>query len=250
MRTIPGAGMLRDSQKWVAWWALPMAIGFALAIELIGKRLRSANTRRSLLVAGALVPMLAMPDLALAGWGRLVAVHYPADWPAVRDHLDGDPRHGDVLVLPLQTFRQFGWNGDRTQLDPAPRVLSRTVVADDSLPVNGVVVPGEDQRAAAARQLVERGGDLRMGLQALGIGWILVEHGTPGPPPPATNWFVPEFDGRWLTLYRVPDPIEPNPIKGAPTTPVVAADIIALLLLAYGLLWRLIPPGRLTGRRP
>jgi hypothetical protein len=250
MRTIPGAGMLRDSQKWVAWWALPMAIGFALAVELVGKRLRSTSARRSLLVAGVLVPVLAMPDLALAGWGRLTAVHYPADWLVVRDHLDGDPRHGDVLVLPFQTFRQFGWNGDRTQLDPAPRVLSRTVVADDSLPVNGVVVPGEDQRAAAARQLVERGGDLRMGLQALGIGWILVEHGTPGPPAPATSWFVPEFDGQWLTLYRVPDPIEPNPIKGAPTAPVVAADIIALLLLAYGLLWRLLPPGRLTGRRP
>ena len=69
MRTVPGAGMLRDAQKWVAWWALPMAIGFALAVELIAKRLRSPGARRSLLVAGVLVPMLAMPDLALAGGG-------------------------------------------------------------------------------------------------------------------------------------------------------------------------------------
>ena len=176
-------------------------------------------------------------------------MRYPADWLAVRDHLGGDPRPGDVLVLPFETFRQFGWNGDRTQLDPAPRVLPRTVVADDSLPVNGVVVPGEDQRADAARQLIERGGDLRTGLQALGIGWVLVEHGTPGPPLPALDSFAAELDGPWLTLYRVQSSTESNPIKGAPVVPVVIADIFALLLLAYGLLWRLLPPGKFTGAR-
>ena len=78
---------------------------------------------RSLLVAAVVLPLLAMPDLALAGWGRMTAVRYPADWAQVRDHLDGDPRRGDVLVLPFATFRQFGWNDGRTQLDPAPRVL-------------------------------------------------------------------------------------------------------------------------------
>ena len=111
------------------------------------------------------------------------------------------------------------------------------------------MVPGEDQRAAAVRTVLDRGGDLRMGLQALGIGWVLVEHGTPGVVPPVLNWFAPEFDGAWLTLYRVPDPIDPDPIRGAPTVPVVVADTCALLLLAYGLLWRLLPAGRLAGAR-
>lgn len=249
MHTVPGAGMLRDAQKWAAWWALPMAIGFALAVEALSKRLRQPAAHRSLLVAAVVLPLLAMPDLALAGWGRMTAVRYPPDWAQVRDHLDGDPRRGDVLVLPFATFRQFGWNHWRTQLDPAPRVLPRTVVADDSLPVGGVVVPGEDQRAAAVRTVLDRGGDLRMGLQALGIGWVLVEHGTPGVVPPVLNWFAPEFDGAWLTLYRVPDPIDPDPIRGAPTVPVVVADTCALLLLAYGLLWRLLPAGRLAGAR-
>ncbi len=232
---VPGAALLRDAQKWVAWWALPLALGFALAVE--------AARRRAVVVVAALVPLVMTPDLAWGGWGRLETVQYPPDWAVVRDVLARDERPGDVLSLPLGAFRRFEWNDHRTQLDPAPRRLPRTVVVDDTVYVDGRRVPGEDTRLPAIRQAL-RNGD---GLGALGIGWVLVEHGTPGALdlPPGLE---PVHRGQWLDLYRVPGPIA-SPPGSAPVAPVVAADVAAVLLVAGCLLWQAIPAGRFIRNR-
>lgn len=233
--TVPGAALLRDAQKWVAWWALPLALGFALAVE---------RARPALPVA-ILLPVLAMPDLAWGGWGRLTAVDYPADWSAVRDILTHDDHPGDVLALPLGAFRRFAWNGNRTQLDPAPRFLPRTTVIDDTVHVDGNPVPGEDTRLPAIREALRHNDDLG----ALGIGWVLVEHGTPGQVDPGTTEALTEVHrGPWLSLYRVPGPVTANR-AGPPRAPVVAADVAALLLIAGCLLWQALPAGRLIGHR-
>ncbi|WP_238412522.1 hypothetical protein [Saccharothrix deserti] len=233
--TVPGTALLRDAQKWVAWWALPLALGFALAVE---------RARPALAVA-VLLPVLAMPDLAWGGWGRLAAVQYPADWSTVREILANDDRPGDVLALPLGAFRRFGWNDDRTQLDPAPRFLPRTTVIDDTVYVDGNAVPGEDTRLPAIREALRRNGDLG----ALGIGWVLVEHGTPGRIDAGTTDSLTEVHrGTWLSLYRVPGPVSANHL-GPPRAPVVAADVAALLFVAGCLLWQALPAGRLIGHR-
>jgi hypothetical protein len=241
--TVPGAGMLRDAQKWAAWWALPLAIGFAIAVERIATMVRTRAGRRGLLAAGIVLPLLVMPDLAWGDWGRLAGVRYPADWTSVAKVLSGDPHPGDVLALPLATYRQFGWNEEKTQLDPAPRVLPRTTVTDDALRVDGIVVPGEDRRAAQVRALIAGSGDLGSGLRALGIGWVLVEHGTPpgdDPVSPARcSALVPRFQGQWLTLYEVPGTVAANPIRGAPVLPVVLIDVLVSLMVLAAL-WRLI----------
>ncbi|HWO66944.1 MAG TPA: hypothetical protein VNO31_43620 [Umezawaea sp.] len=234
---VPGAGLLRDSQKWVAWWALPLALGVALGGEAAGKYLAD---RTALVALAALLPLVVMPDLAWAGLGRLEAVDYPADWSAVRTALEADGGAGDVLSLPMSAFRRFSWNGDRTQLDPAPRFLPRTVVIDDVVYVGGRPVSGEDGRVATIRLALEREGDLG----ALGIGWVLVEHGTPGSVDPAVLRGLREvWSGPWLTLYRVPGTIAPPP-AGAPRTPVVAGDLVVLAMVATSLLWLLLPAGR------
>jgi hypothetical protein len=234
---VPGAGLLRDSQKWVAWWALPFAVGFALGVEAAGKYL----ARRGGLVAVAvLLPLVTMPDLAWAGLGRLRAVEYPGDWAAVRDVLASSAEPGDVLALPMSAFRRFAWNGNRTQLDPAPRYLPRSTVTDDVVYVGGRPIPGEDTRAAAVRGALAA----RQGLGGQGIGWVLVEHGTPGAVDPAVLSGLREaWNGPWLTLYRVPGPIAPPP-AGAPFGIVLTADLIALAVGASGLLWLVLPAGR------
>ncbi|WP_054054282.1 hypothetical protein [Alloactinosynnema sp. L-07] len=239
--TVPGAGLLRDSQKWVAWWALPLALGFALAVERAVRHLDRG--RLAALGAAALLPVLTMPDLALGGFGRLAPVDYPADWTAVRATLLADDRPGDVLTLPLSTFRRFAWNDERTQLDPAPRILPRTTVIDDTVYVNGRPIPGEDPRVPGVRDtLAARGG-----LGALGFGWVLVEHGTPGAVDPAVLAPLTEtFRGPWLTLYRVPGAIAAPPALGPPRAPVLVADSIALLIVTLGLLWLALPAGRLS----
>lgn len=232
---VPGAALLRDAQKWVAWWALPLALGFALAVE--------AARRRTVVVVAALVPLVMAPDLAWGGWGRLDTVEYPRDWAAVAEILARDERPGDVLSLPLGAFRRFAWNDDRTQLDPAPRWLPRTVVVDDTVYVDGRAIPGEDTRLPAIRTALRDG----TGLAALGIGWVLVEHGTPGALDlPAS--LEPVRRGRWLDLYRVPGPIAAPP-GSVPAAPVVAADVVAVLLVAGCLLWQAIPAGRFIRNR-
>ncbi|HEY0447796.1 hypothetical protein [Actinophytocola sp.] len=239
---VPGGGLLRDSQKWVAWWALPFALGFALGVAKAAKAASTAGTNskaaKGIVIAAAVIPIAMMPDLAWAGWGRLQAVDYPADWAEVRHILATDPRGGDVVTLPFQAFRQFGWNGERTQLDPAPRVLPRTTVIDDTLVVNGRPLAGEDPRAAAIRD----GGDLK----DLGIGWVLVEHGTPGRVDRAVlDQGHPVHEGEWLDLYRVDGTIAPDPTTKPPRPAVLAADALALVTVTLSLLWLALPAGSL-----
>ena len=231
-RYLPGAGLLRDAQKWVAWWALPLALGFALAVEAAAAKLKTARGRAGLVTAAAVFPLLTMPDLAWGGWGRLETAQYPADWQAVSEKL-GD-RPGDVLALPLSAFRGFAWNDDRTQLDPAPRVLPKPVLVDDTLLVGADRIAGEDPRigdvnaATSARELTDAG-----------IGWILVEHGTPGYVDPRLLAGATQvWSGEWLTLYRTPG--EPA-VKAISWTPALLANGVALTLLCVAVLCRMLP---------
>jgi hypothetical protein len=231
-RHVPGAGLLRDAQKWVAWWALPLALGFALAIEVAASKLKTARGRVALVAAAAAFPLLTMPDLAWGGWGRLGTAQYPADWQTVSEVL-GD-RPGDVLVLPLSAFRGFAWNDGRTQLDPAPRVLPKPVLMDDTLQVGADRIAGEDPRIGDVRAATSA-----RELTAAGIGWILVEHGTPGDVDPRLLAdAAPVWSGEWLTLYRTPG----VPAVKAPVwTPVLVANGVALALLCVALLCRMLP---------
>ncbi len=239
---IPGAGLLRDAQKWVAWWALPLAMGFAIAMEQAVRHL--PRRRLAALAAAALLPVVSMPDLALAGFGRLETVHYPQDWAEVRGILLADDRPGDVLTLPLSTFRRFGWNDDRTQLDPAPRILPKTTVIDDTVHVGGRPVAGEDTRLPPIRETLAAHGDLG----AVGIGWVLVEHGTPGVvDPEVLEPLAERYRGEWLTLYRVPGPVDAATAVGPMRFPVLLADFSALLIVTVSWLWLALPTGRLSG---
>ncbi len=231
-RYVPGAGLLRDAQKWVAWWALPLALGFALAVEAAAAKLKTERGRIALAAAAIALPLVTMPDLAWGGWGRLGTAQYPADWRAVSEVL-GD-RPGDVLALPLSTFRGFAWNDDRTQLDPAPRALPKPVLVDDTLQVGDERIAGEDPRigdvraATSARELTDAG-----------IGWILVEHGTPGDVDPRLLAdATPVWSGEWLTLYRTPGvPV----VKAISWTLALVANGVALGLLCVALLCRMLP---------
>jgi hypothetical protein len=262
---VPGAGMLRDSQKWVAWWALLAAPACAMAAgrlaEAVRDRTGAAGTGGrglapvALLAFTAALPIAVLPDLAWGGAGRLRPVQYPMDWHGVRELLVADPRPGDVLVLPFQPYRRFAWNDERPQLDPAPRFLPRRTLVDDALTVDGRRLSGEDPRADRARRaLADRDAPAgRDALADLGIGWVLVSLGTPGRVDQALLAGLPTaYSGRWLTLYRLPGPVAEARSDGPPAAPVLAADAAALGLLTVLLLHRWLPPSRfaaIAGRR-
>jgi len=246
VRTVPGAGLLRDAQKWVAWWALPLAVGAGLGARRLGSEARARGLHGAIAGAALLLPLLAVPDLVWGIGGRLEPVRYPAEWTQVREALADDAGAGDVLVLPFGVYRAFAWNDHRPQLDPASRWLSRPVVADDELVVGTSAVEGEDLRA---RDVAAAAGD-PAALAQLGVGWVLVERGTPGRAVPAEVEKLPHvIDGTELDLYRVPGAAagaEPSPAR---VTAVVRAHVCALLTVVGAALWITVLPSTVTLRR-
>ena len=249
VRTVPGAGLLRDGQKWIAWWALPLALGAGLGARRLADAVRDRGLSGAAgLVAAAavLLPVIAVPDLVWGVGGRLQPVDYPDDWQRVRDALADDAGPGDVLVLPFGAYRAFDWNDDRPQLDPAARWLPRPTVTDDVLFVDGREVEGEDLRARAVAAAVDDPGELA----ELGVGWVLVEHGTPGRAVPDAVGALPlVVDGSELDLHRVPDARPgPGPSLGR-VTAVVGVHACWLGIVTGSLLWITAMPSTVTLRR-
>lgn len=241
---LPGAGLLRDGQKWAAWWALPLALGFALATERLRELTGDRLARVAIGTGALLLPVAILPDLAWGATGRLDPVDYPRDWQVVSEILVRDERPGDVLTVPLSAYRRFSWNADRTQYDPALRYLPRPTVIADTLKVGPVMVSGEDPRAARVTRAAARGEPLG----PLGVGWVLVEHGTPGPRV-VLNGLRPAYHGEWLSLYEVPGNIASGTGWPATTPLVVAVDLTAVALGLVTGAGLLLPFGRLTASR-
>jgi hypothetical protein len=247
VQAVPGGGLLRDGQKWLAWFALPLAVGAGLGARELARRARAVGgpaLAGAVAALAVLLPLIAVPDLVWGVGGRLRPVEYPADWQRVRDLLAGES--GDVLVLPFGAYRAFGWNGDRPQLDPAPRWLPRPAVVDDDLVVSGRTVPGEDLRA---REVGAAAGD-PAALADLGVRWVLVEHGTPGPPVPAAVASLPlVHDGPDLALHRVPGAAAAPSPSPARVIAVGVAHAWALGVVAGAALWIMVSASTVTLRR-
>lgn len=230
--TVPGAGLLRDSQKWVAL-AMPMyALAAAAGISwLASRRTRSGNAWLPGGVA-VLALLIALPDL---GWGvgsALKPVTYPQSWQAVSAELaDQD---GDVAVLPAGMFRRFPYSGSAPVLDPAPRMLPLDVLQTGELLVAGGTVRGEGKRATDVQNAL-LAGDSADTLAALGVGWVLVENTTPGELGNAQQTLDrldAVYSDEELSLYRVPDPAM---LESRSATTVVLAHLAWALLLLGGL---------------
>ena len=230
---VPGGGLLRDGQKWLAPWLILLSCAAGCGATRVAATAARRGRERALgtvLLVGALVlPLACLPDLAWGSWGRLSGVRYPADWDRVRSVLASDPRPGDVVSLPWSAYRRFPWNEGRTVLDPAPRYMPRTVVVSGDLLVAHegavVVVPGDDPRATRVGAALTAGGDLTSALRAEGIGFALVEHvvGDPAPALPGARIVVRGSD---LDLYRLGEPAELPPARGR--LAVLVANLLAV----------------------
>lgn len=184
VRTVPGLGVLRDGQKWVAL-ALP---GYVLAAAGVARYGRAV----SVVCGTALIAVL--PDLAWGVGGQLRAVHYPPAWPAVASLINADPR--PVAVLPADSMRQFAWAGSAPVLDPLPRWVSADVLSSGDLLIGGKTVPGEGTRGRAVTALLlDRAPRDR--LAEAGVGWVVAEPGSPAQDLPVV------YRDSELTLYRV-----------------------------------------------
>lgn len=235
---VAGAGLLRDSQKWVALLAVVECAGLAAAVTALAGRWRRHGPQVGwwLVAAAVALPIAAMPAMAWGLAGRLTPVDYPDDWSTVAALLEDTDVEGHdsaVAVLPWSTYRQLGWNDDRPFLDPAPRYLPGDVLVADTLVVGDRVVAGESDRAARVGEVLVAGGDVTSGLRRLGVGYVVVERGSPGAGRSARLSGDLLFDGSWLQLWslgpvdlsaRVTSAPEPGPLRRAA---IRAGDAVA-----------------------
>ncbi|MGW6336532.1 hypothetical protein [Nocardia rhamnosiphila] len=247
---IPGAGLLRDTQKYVALAAPGYALCAAAACRgFTGRRIGGdADTHGeerpdladdhgdpspwSPALAALFIGVLTLPLLDL-GWGvggQVRAIEYPDSWYEIAERVDGP---GDIAVLPGGMFRRFPYTGSAPVLDPAPRLLPRDVLQTGALPVQGATVTGEGARARTVENLLLDGGPAD-DLAQLGVGWVLVERDSPGPlgnSAATLAQLAPVHSTGDLALYRVPG-VRPRPGPEHRSLVVTAHILWALLLVA------------------
>ncbi len=203
---VPGAGLLRDGSRMLALCAPALAVvaayGVARALQSLGSV--PAVARFSAGTALVLLPVMLLPDLALGLSGRLQPVSFPTDHARAREAVaravEGG-NAGDVLVLPLRSYRQPEWNGRRKVLDPVGRFLTPDYVAGDELIVSGVRIAGEDPRVEeAARILAGPESTREQALADLGIGFVVATDRSGADAVPTARLL---FFGRDLIVQRI-----------------------------------------------
>lgn len=253
---VPGAGLLRDTQKFVAL-ALPATVlALAFAARALATRAGAARAARGLpararpIAAGMLVTAVAVaavPDAPRTLWQQLRPVTYGPGWERVAGIVDGRP--GDLLVLPAGSFRSTPlWADGRPVLDPAPRLLDTRVLVPGDLVVAGAgtgagdatAVPGEGDRARRATEALLRGADPRE-LAGMGVRWVLDERTSAGPRGAADETLTAtttRFSDPELTLHELAPPDGPGDADSrwnAVTPPGAPAWARAAVLAAHAL---------------
>lgn len=173
--SVPGGGLLRDGQKFVALWVLLLAVATAVVVDRMVER----GLPTLPVVVAVLWPVATLPSLA---WGHSSAwgsVDYPQDMLTVAQQVGGSGER--VAVFPWSTYRRYDWNADRVVLDPWNRLLPQTVVSDDRLPLRDGTVAGEDLGSARVTRSLKDGGDTAAVLRSLGVRWVIVQTDQPAP---------------------------------------------------------------------
>jgi hypothetical protein len=228
VRSAPGLGVVRDGQKWVALAVPGYAVASAGAVVTLRRWLHPAVAATVCCVALVLV----LPDLAWGAWGQVKPVHYPAAWRSVAAAVNGQP--APVAVLPSDSIRQFAWSGRSPVLDPLPRWLRADVLSTGDLSVSGRIIAGEGSHARDVQHLLLAGAD-SAALSAAGVGWLVVEHATPGETGAAAKTLARlpvVYQDSELTLYRVGG----HALGASPTQRwlVIAGHLVWLTMLAVG----------------
>ncbi|MGH3677145.1 MAG: hypothetical protein ACRDU5_15675 [Mycobacterium sp.] len=226
IRALPGLGVIRDAQKWVALAVPGYTLAAAAAVVTLRRWLPGFVTA----TVCCLALVATLPDLAWGAGGKVVAVHYPAGWATAAAMINADP--GPVAVLPVDSMRQFSWAGDAPVLDPLPRWVRADVLTTGDLTISGRTIPGEGDRARAVQQFVMAGAD-RDTLAWAGVGWVVVES-----PDHTTTLRLPvAYSDEDIRVYRIGGDRPAASGRGL----MMAAHIGWLTLLAAGLAGMTVP---------
>lgn len=238
---VPGAGLLRDSQKWV----LPLAILTVLALGVAADqavRLARRVAPGALVTVGVIVvagPIAVLPDATAATWPTVTPVVYPEDFANVAAMVDGSSQ--SMVTLPWTPYRVYPWGRPAAVYDPASRWFDVDVVMSDRLQVGPVLLAGESRRSAQVGALLASDADpthLVSGVDLAGVGvrWILVQSDAPVDVETVVSGAIARYVGPHLSLYETPAPWaeahwSPSPVAFAVVS-VVDLLLLALLVVA------------------
>lgn len=199
---VPGFGVLRDGQKWVALAVPGYALAGAGAVVTL-RRWAPPPAEVAAALVCCLALLLALPDLAWGVWGKVSPVHYPRGWAAVAAAINARP--AAVAVLPAGTMRLFFWSGAAPVLDPLPRWVRAEVLSSGDLVISGSTIAGEGAHAREVQRLLLTGPD-PSALAAAGVGWLVVESDSAGDMGAAARTLgalAPVYRDDAIALYRV-----------------------------------------------
>jgi hypothetical protein len=116
-------------------------------------------------------------------------------------------------------MRRFGWSGPAPVLDPLPRWVRADVLTTGDLQISGKTVAGEGSRAREVQRLLESGADPAE-LRRAGVGWLVVQHGTPGTMGDAQRTLQrlsPAYADADISVYRIGgvSPVAPQAKRAA-----------------------------------
>ena len=181
---VPGLGLLRDAQKWLA----PFVVLAVLAVGvLVDEALRAARRRapvvvQALVVVAVTLPFVLLPDGAVVVHRVLQPVDYPRDFTEVAAIIDRESpgASGALASAPWRLYRVYPWATPYATYDPSSRWFDVRVIADDDLAVGRTVVRGEDPWAARVGAVLESPDESTVpGLARAGVRWLLVHREDP-----------------------------------------------------------------------
>jgi hypothetical protein len=230
--SVPGAGLLRDGQKFLAPFALLVTCLFGAAVDVVARSLRRYGVEvvASVGLLLVLVPIGLVPDGAGAVWRAVRPVQFPAALDRVSTAVDDGPTGRALVTLPWRSYRNFSWGAGYPSSDPLVRMVDRPVITSDDLAVGDRVVRGESATDARVGAALARGRPVQV-LRALGVGWVVVYADDPEAGEVDVSGLRPVVTTPELTLYAVPGAVA----MPAPDTwrrvLVVGADALGLLVV-------------------
>lgn len=207
--TVPGAGLFRDSQKFVALAVPGLVLAFADALQRTGQAL-ATRTRWPDHVGARLVaiPAAALVIFTVPLFPTDVSPLRPhpikAEWTQVTNAISAAP-DSNILLLPPGSYRmRYGY----PVVDPALKLLPGTPIDPSFLQVDGKIVDGEPWAMSLLSDTMH--GEDR--LAQSGVGWVIVDRSSipEGMDTTAMDALLSNHqlsvDGEDIELYRIVRP--------------------------------------------
>ncbi|QKE84895.1 hypothetical protein [Arthrobacter sp. NEB 688] len=235
---VPGLGLLRDAQKWLAPFVVVAVLGVGALLDVLAGAVarRAAALSSTVLVVALALPFVLLPDGAVVVHRVLAPSRCPAEVGQVAAAVDG--RDGLLVSAPWRLYRAYPWATAYPTYDPASRLYDVRVVTSDALALGDRTLRGEDPLAAAVGRALDPVTPASTpALRALGVRWVLVTRTDPDGPAlledlrrdPGARLVV---DGPDLALLELTGPRAAEPgVAPAALVAVVGTDLAVLLLL-------------------